>query len=142
ILRAYGAHDMPSARYTVCQKQTILYIASRCDMFRFAERKGKNPPRRIFIIAWRLSKSVLFVDIEIHLLFKTKSAPTEADAQKTQTPIVAKLTLREKAFRHNYINEICVFIKFICNRNKKYGYSKMNKPLTHIKLVWHTYYTT
>ena len=64
-------------------------------MFRFAERKGKNPPRRIFIIAWRLSKSVLFVDIEIHLLFKTKSAPTEADAQKTQTPIVAKLTLRE-----------------------------------------------
>ena len=86
ILRAFGAHDMPSARYTVCQKQTIRYIASRCDMFRFAERKGKNPPRRIFIIAWRLSKSVLFVDIEIHLLFKTKSAPTEVDAPKNANP--------------------------------------------------------
>ena len=42
--RARRAHDMPSARYIL----RIRYIASRCDMFRTAERKGKNPPRRIF----------------------------------------------------------------------------------------------
>ena len=43
-LRARRAHDMPSARYIL----RIRYIASRCDMSRTAERKGKNPPRRIF----------------------------------------------------------------------------------------------
>jgi len=47
-----------------------------------------------------------------------KSAPTEADAQKTQTPIVAKQTESDRQglfalciHNHKQNNEVCIFIK-------------------------------
>ena len=48
----------------------------------------------------------------ITYLQNQKSAATEATALKTQTPIVAKLTLREKGCNRNYINGTCIFNKF------------------------------
>lgn len=48
---------MPSARYIL----RIRYIASRCDMFRTAERKGKNPPRRIFTFLLYFALSLVLV---------------------------------------------------------------------------------
>ena len=43
-------------------------------------------------------------------VIKIKSAATEVTAQKTQTPIVAKLI--KIKHRYAYIDGICVFIKF------------------------------
>lgn len=42
---------------------------------------------------------------------KIKSAPTEVNAQKTQTPIVAKQIMQNR-FTQPHIKGICVFIKF------------------------------
>ena len=47
---------------------------------------------------------------------KIKSAPTEVDAQKTQTPIVAKLTDIARALPIH--SRICIFIKFNVYRQK------------------------
>jgi len=44
-------------------------------------------------------------------VYKIKSATTEAAAQKTQTPIVAKLTVCETGASHIHIVGICIFIQ-------------------------------
>ena len=57
-----------------------------------------------------------------------KSAATEAVAQKTQTPIVAKLTECEMECTHLHIGGICIFIKFIpihsIHKNKRIYFQK------------------
>ena len=49
--------------------------------------------------------------------FNKKSAPTEAGARKTQTPIVAKQTLHSTEY-HAHVNGICIFTKFKSVREK------------------------
>ena len=49
---------------------------------------------------WRFPVSLLIIYFfATSFLLKIKSAPTEADAQKTQTPIVAKLTSCENGYK-------------------------------------------
>ena len=55
-------------------------------------------------------RNLFFLFTKIPL--KTKSAPTEADAQKTQTPIVAKLIQYNKHYCTHIVG-ICIFIKFM-----------------------------
>ena len=53
----------------------------------------------------------VFLKLRFPHLPKIKSAPTEADAQKTQTPIVAKLIDIKHYCIHT--NGICIFINFL-----------------------------
>ena len=73
-----------------------------------------------------------------------KSATTEAVAQKTQTPIVAKLTQCEMGISaHINTDGICIFIKFTVLFYDEISLlsQKENKPnFTCIKLVWHSYH--
>ena len=71
---------------------------------------------------------------------KIKSAATEVTAQKTQTPIVAKLTLRENGCNHNnIINRICIFIKFnnviMLKKSIPIPINKDSTPVIHVYLV-------
>ncbi len=43
---------------------------------------------------------------------KNKNAATEVAAQKTQTPIVAKLIIMQNGINQTCHNGICIFIKF------------------------------
>ena len=49
---------------------------------------------------------------------KIKSAPTEVDAQKTQTPIVAKPTLRNKESLTSTETEFAFLTNSHCEREK------------------------
>ena len=69
-----------------------------------------------------ISQTNAFILISLSL-YKIKSAATEVTAQKTQTPIVAKLTQCEMGVNaYTKQSGICIFIKFylyyVC-RNKR-----------------------
>lgn len=66
-----------------------------------------------------------------------KSAPTEVSAQKTQTPIVAKLTDIRACLIHS---GTCVFIKFIVHEQKG-DTSPSAGSNCRIQLVWRSHYT-
>ena len=65
-------------------------------------KKGRLPPRETGVLfniqlVWHYYYSIHFGNYQVYAKKSSerlKSAPTEADAQKTQTPLVAKLTLR------------------------------------------------
>ncbi len=63
---------------------------------------------------------------------KIKSAPTEADAQKTQTPVVAKLTQCEMRCTYNYISQEFAFLS-----NSECDMQKQDVDLQNKK---HTYF--
>jgi len=52
----------------------------------------------------------LLFSLSVPSFYKIKSAPTEADAQKTQTPIVTKPIQYKGITAHQYCG-ICIFIK-------------------------------
>ncbi len=96
---------------------------------------------------------MLLQKIEIVLVFSLffllqnkKSAPTEADAQKTQTPIVAKLTdVKEGDIFTFIIVGICIFIKFTIIKFAKQSVIFPERdihPISPIQLVWPTQHST
>ena len=66
---------------------------------------------------------------------KAKSATTEAVAQKTQAPIIAKQTVSRR-YVHTYHMGICIFIKFsVIDVRKKPFEAKGEVLLTNIQFV-------
>jgi hypothetical protein len=80
---------------------------------KFFNRKLKYS-RTLYSTIWSFSVSLFIIYFfSTSFLLKTKSATTAVAAQKTQTPIVAKLTQCEMGARTHTNNDgICVFIKF------------------------------
>ena len=76
---------------------------------------------------------------------KIKSAPTEADAQKTQTPIVAQQFYIEQASKHFSLGWNLHFYQIqIVKSQKGYNTPNMRKKACSgsIKIVEHNYYNT
>ena len=76
---------------------------------------------------------------------KIKSAPTEADAQKTQTPIVAQQFYIEQASKHFSLGWNLHFYQIQIVKSQKkvnYPYYEEKACSSSIKIVAHNYYNT
>ncbi len=79
---------------------------------------------------------------------QTKSASTEANAQKTQTPIVAKLngyharTVLHKSRMEFAFLSNSIMICIICKKGIKYPKNIKSPCKIRIRLVWHNQYNT
>ena len=94
----------------------------------------------IFSFIWKKMEMIFFIFLPS---LKIKSATTEAVAQKTQTPIVAKLTVCEIGALHIHIVGICIFIKFVTmgyGNKRILSYKRKNTPnFTVVQLVWQSH---
>ena len=115
-----------------------VFNGSGCRFYQFVDDKCSTSSKAYDQDYCNDDCNYLFSSCHRHFSFlQIKSAATEATAQKTQTPIVAKPIQYKGITAHQY-RRICVFIKFTAlAKGRNIPIEKHKNALLYIKLVWH-----